>query len=247
MGFAESLVIEKLAIKGELQPERRESHDGVVVGNHIIYYSGQVLTSPAPHAAHAHHRTRTAAHTRHATYTTNVDAHGLSIAAPPTRERGRTVPCGGATARPRHRNLQHRRPHLAPPTHQRCGPGPPPVVRHHCILMDVVCVCVCGVCRVIAGGPVGLNWHKLSFVGNKLQVWFGATEDPLPSKRSVGIISLVRPAPKPPPLCSARSVQGPSELTVISQSVATRSQTPEFGQQEGGGGDKEGKGKCSLQ
>jgi hypothetical protein len=69
------------------------------------------------------------------------------------------------------------------------------------------CVVVCGVCgvrRVIAGGPVGLNWHKLSFVGNKIQVWFGATEDPLPSKRSVGIISLVRlprHTPLQPTLC----------------------------------------------
>jgi hypothetical protein len=38
----ETLVIEKLTINGELQPERSESHDAVVVGNHILYYGGQV-------------------------------------------------------------------------------------------------------------------------------------------------------------------------------------------------------------
>jgi hypothetical protein len=42
--WAETLRIERLAVKGEV-PERRESHADVVIGNHIIYYGGQVINS----------------------------------------------------------------------------------------------------------------------------------------------------------------------------------------------------------
>lgn len=123
----ESLVIEKLAIKGELQPERRESHDGVVVGNHIIYYSGQRPQQESGDVPYP------------------VEA----------RQRGTDIAIFNTDA----------------------------LTWHH---------------PRIKGGPVGLNWHKLSFVGNKIQVWFGATEDPLPSKRRHHLPhARVRPAGEP--------------------------------------------------
>jgi hypothetical protein len=51
-------------------------------------------------------------------------------------------------------------------------------------------------CRSAPGEPIGLNWHKLSFVNNALQVWFGATKElhERGEKRSIGILTLVLPS-----------------------------------------------------